>query len=370
VPAGFSLSMTTPQGNVYYTTNGSDPRAAGGAPSASAIQGGSTTLNETSIVTARAYNGQEWGAPKTATFVVGAELAGPSNLVISEIMYQPAEPTAAEITAGYPDNKVFEYLEILNISGSPVDLNGVSFTIGLDFAFDDSTIKTIPAGGRLLLVRNQAAFVQRYGAGLNEIIAGEFQNNTGLSGAGERLVLSGSGGVIRDITYDDKYPWPEAPDGSGPSIVLVAPETNPDGNIGGNWRSSVGASGSAGMGDGLAFAGDPTADLDGDGLNAFAEYAFGTSDAAFNGSGEVLVPSISALGRFTVTFPRNLAADDAIVIIELSDDLDNWTPAGETLDLVSEVHGADGRSTFTFESSDPATNAPRSFVRLRVLPRE
>jgi len=375
VPVGFSLSMTTPQGNVYYTANGSDPRGPGGAPLASAIQGGSVTLNETSIVTARAYDGQQWGAPKTAIFVVGAELAGPSNLVISEIMYLPTEPTASEIAAGYITTNVFEYLEILNISGSPVDLNGVSFTTGLDFAFSVSAIKEIPAGGRILIVRNQAAFVQRYGSSLNGIIAGEFQNETGLSGRGERLVLSGSGGVIRDITYNDKYPWPEAPDGSGPSIVLVSPQTNPDGNIGGNWRSSVGALGSAGIGDGLAFVGDFTADLDGDGLNAFAEYAFGTSDTISNGSGEILVPAISAVGRFTVTFPRNLAADDAIVVIELSDDLDNWTPAGEMLNFVSEVHGGDGRSTFTFESPTlttnvPATIATRSFVRLRVLPRE
>jgi hypothetical protein len=370
VPSGFALSMTTPQGNVYYTMDGSDPRAAGGVPSASAIQGSSVALNQTSIVTARAYNGQQWGAPTKATFVVGAELAGPSNLVISEIMYQPADPTAADITAGYLDNNVFEYLEILNISGSPVDLNGVSFTTGLDFSFDNSAIKSIPAGGRVLIVRNQAAFTARYGSGLSGIIAGEFQNDTGLSGAGERLVLSGSGGIIRDITYDDKFPWPEAPDGSGPSIVLVSPESNPDGNLGSNWRSSVGNLGSAGVGDGLAFTGDGTADLDGDGFNAFAEYAFGTSDSVPNGGGEILIPSISVSGRFTVTFPKNLAADDAVIVIELSDDLNSWLPAGDLLEFVSEVHGADGRSTFTFESSDLAANAARSFVRLRVLPRE
>ncbi|MEJ6642441.1 MAG: CotH kinase family protein [Akkermansiaceae bacterium] len=369
VSAGFSLSMTTPQGSIYYTTDGSDPREAGGTPSASATQSGSAILNETAIVTARAYNGQQWGAPKTATFVVGAELAKPSNLVISEIMYQPVDPSPSEVTAGYTNNKVFEYLEILNISGSPVDLNGVSFTTGLDFSFDTSSIKSIPAGVRILVVRNQAAFVARYGAGLNGIIAGEFQNDTGLSGAGERLVLTGSSGVIRDITYDDKFPWPEAPDGSGPSMVLVSPLSNPDGNLGSNWRSSVGGFGSAGVGDGLAFTGDGTADLDGDGFNAFAEYAFGTSDSIPNGAGDILVPSVSASGRFTVTFPKNLSADDAVVIIELSDDLTSWIPAGDLLDLVSEVPGDDGRSTFTFESPNLEANVPRSFVRLRVLPR-
>ncbi|YCM43937.1 CotH kinase family protein [Verrucomicrobiaceae bacterium 227] len=370
VADGFALTMATPQGSVYFTTDGSDPRAAGGSPSVSAVQGGSLTLNETSVITARAYNGQQWGAPRVATFIVGSEVADSSNLVISEIMYQPAEPSPAEVSAGYATNNVFEYLEILNISGSPVDLNGVSFTTGLDFAFSGSAVTEVPAGGRVLVVRNQAAFVERYGADLNGIIAGEFQNDTGLAGGGERLVLTGVGGVIRDVTYDDRYPWPEAPDGSGPSIVLVSPETNPDGNIGGNWRSSVGSLGSAGAGDGLAFAGDATADLDGDGLNAFAEYAFGTSDSIRNGSGEILIPSISANGRFTVSFFKNLAADGAVITIELSDDLKSWVPAADLLDFVSEVHGNDGRSTFTFESPSPAVNASSSFVRLRVLPRE
>lgn len=369
VPPGFVLSMTTANGSVYYTTDGSDPRAPGGLPSGSASPGGSVTINSTQVVTARAYNGQEWGAPTQATFVVGADLAGPDNLVISEIMYNPAEPTAEELTAGFTNNNQFEYLEIYNVSANPVDLIGVSFIDGIDFDFTGSDITVIPANSRVLVVRDRTAFQFRYGAGLNGLIAGEFANDTGLSGSGEQIILSGVVGVIRDITYNDKYPWPEAPDGDGPSIVLVSPETIPDGNIGTNWRSSVGEQGSAGVGDGMAFSGDPTADLDGDGLNAFAEYAFGTSDDEVNTESEILMPAIAEDGHFTISYPMNLAADDALIIVEISEDLSSWVPAGEMLDLVSEVHGGDGRSTFTFETLTPAVQSARFFTRLRVTER-
>lgn len=369
VAPGYVLSMTADDGSVYYTTDGSDPRASGGLPSASATSSGMLIISETTVVTARAYDGQQWGAPTQATFVVGGGLAGPGNLVISEIMYQPAEPTAAEVAAGFDNNNQFEYLEIYNVSDNPVDLTGVSFTNGFDFEFTGSAITVIPAKGRVLVVRNQAAFEERYGPGLSGIIAGEFANDTGLSGSGERLVLEGAGGVIRDIEYNDKYPWPEAPDGSGPSIVLVSPETIPDGNMGTNWRSSVGALGSAGVGDGVPFVGDPTEDLDGDGFNAFAEYAYGTSDSEATREGEIVMPAISPEGRFTISHPMNLAADDARIIVEISEDLNVWFEAGEMLDLVSEVHGGDGRSTFTFEALSPAVEVQRFFTRLRVLSR-
>ena len=39
-----------------------------------------------------------------------------SALVISEIMYNPASPTAAEIVAGYADNDDFEFVELTNIA--------------------------------------------------------------------------------------------------------------------------------------------------------------------------------------------------------------------------------------------------------------
>ena len=369
VPQGFALSMTSGNGSVYFTTDGSDPRAQGGLPSGAASSGSSLTINASQVVTARAYDGQQWGAPTQATFVVGGDLAETTNLVISEIMYNPADPSAEELAAGFDNNNLFEYLEIYNVSDQPVDLIGVSFTDGIDFDFNNSSITVIEPKGRVLVVKSRAAFQYRYGSELNSLIAGEFANDTGLSKSGEHLVLSGVGGVIRDLTYNDRYPWPVAPDGSGSSIVLVSPETLPDENLGTNWRASVGELGSAGIGDGLAFSGDMNVDADGDGLSAFAEYAFGTSDEVPNQLDEILTTGIADGGFFTVSHPISLAADDALSILEVSDDLATWNPADQRLKLVEEVHQGDGRAIRTFHAVEAAGDRSRLFTRIRVIER-
>jgi len=369
VAENYQLSMSAGQGNVYYTLDGSDPRAAGGSPSASAVQGSMATLTGTTTVMARAYDGQEWGAPALATFVIGAEIADSTNLVISEIMYDPKGPTQGEIAAGYDDDSFFEYIELLNISNSQIDLTAVLFTDGLDFDFTGSAVTVLGPGERVLVVRNQAAFLSRYGAGLANLIAGEFANDTGLSGNGEQLELSGQFGVISDLTYNNKFPWPESSDGAGPSLVLVAPGSDPDEGLAGNWRPSVSASGSAGAGDAIAFVGDPNADLDGDGVTAFAEYALGTSDSDAGEGKDVLRASVGNDGRFKLTFPRNLAADDAIIAIEVSSNLDDWAAAGEMLDLDEETHDGNGIVTYIYETPDQAALSDRLFTRLRVLAR-
>ena len=368
VPNGFQLNMTVSQGGVYYTIDGSDPRAPGGAPSAGATNGSMVTLTETTTVIARAYDGAQWGAPTTATFVIGADLAGPNNLVISEIMYQPADPTQDEINAGFTNNNQFEYLELMNISGTIIDLTNVTFTDGIDFDFAGADITVLPPGERVLVVRDQAAFEHRYGFGLSGIIAGEFANDTGLSGSGEQIILIGFGGDIRNFTYNDKYPWPETPDGDGPSLVLISPVSNPNHDDAVNWRASVDLAGSAGGSDAVPFGpGDKTADLDGDGLNAFAEYAYGTSDLVFGG--QIVTSSVDTNGRFTVSYPRNLAADDALIVVEVSTDMVTWTPAGEDLEHDDEVHNGDGTSTLTLRTPEAASGANKFFVRLRVYER-
>ena len=368
VANGFQLNMTAPQGGVYYTADGSDPRALGGTPSASSFNGSIVTLNETTTVTARAYDGAQWGAPTSATFVIGADLAGPTNLVISEIMYQPAEPTPDEINAGFTNNNQFEYLELLNISGNILDLTNVSFTDGIDFSFVGAAITVLPPGERVLVVRDQAAFEHRYGLGVSSLIAGEFANDSGLSGSGEQIILMGFGGDIRNFTYNDKYPWPETADGDGPSLVLIAPISNPNHDDAVNWRASVDAAGSAGSSDAAPFGpGDKTVDNDGDGLNAFAEYAYGTSDLVFGG--QIITSSVDSKGRFTVSFPKNLAADDALVVVEVSTDMVTWTPTGETLEHEDETHNGDGTSTFTLRTPEAATDVTKFFVRLRVYQR-
>ncbi|MFT6861847.1 MAG: hypothetical protein ACJAVK_000400 [Akkermansiaceae bacterium] len=327
------------------------------------------TLTGTSTVVARTYDGQQWSAPTSATYVVGSELADSSNIVISEIMYNPAPPNASEIDAGFTNSNQFEYIELLNISTSPVNLLGMNFGTGINFDFSGASFTVLPPAGRVLVVNSQAAFEHRYGSGLNNLIAGEFAANTSLASAGERLTLDSGLEVIRDFTYNDQAPWPKSPDGMGPSLVLIAPKSNPDHSVGGNWRASAAASGEPGTGGSTLFVGDPMADNDGDGLSAFAEHAFGTNDSD-SGDGSVLQTAVAPDGSLSVTYPVNLAAEDAVVAMEQSTDLVTWTPAAPAFQLENEVHNGDGSATFTFETIAPAAPGSRLFVRLKVTARQ
>ena len=78
------------------------------------------------------------------TFGAGPSFSGAANvatsyvspIVVNELMYDPAQPTAAETTAGYSDAEDFEYLELYNRSATTQSLanyylgNGVGFTFG------------------------------------------------------------------------------------------------------------------------------------------------------------------------------------------------------------------------------------------------
>jgi hypothetical protein len=93
-------------------------------------------------------------------------------IVISEIMYNPRDPN---LGSPYTDNDDFEYVELHNIDPCSVTLqehdNELEIDVGwrftdeneaIDFTFPLGT--TIPAGGYLLLVKNEDAFNYRYTA--------------------------------------------------------------------------------------------------------------------------------------------------------------------------------------------------------------
>jgi hypothetical protein len=92
-----------------------------------------------------------------------------------------------------------------------------------------------------LIVKNRAAFEMRYGAGLP--VAGEYSGQ--LNNAGERIqALGGRGETVLDVAYGTLAPWPQAADGTGPSLEVVDPSA--DLNSPANWRASLEAGGSPG----------------------------------------------------------------------------------------------------------------------------
>lgn len=269
-------------------------------------------------------------------------------LVISEIMYHPADP-----------NGDAEYLELLNISGDRVlDLGGVRFTAGIDFTFPEGSL--LGPGERTLVVLNQAVFESVYGAGLP--IVGSFQQGSRLDNGGEEIKLEdASNSTIREFTYDDRLPWPVGADGGGLSLVLREPGNAPDHGLASNWHLSGRIGGSPGTEDAPGFTGDPNADFDGDGLTDLLEYALGNPLGERNGN-PLRVMTVDGVVRVSLTLSRT--ATGIAAFLETSPDLENWAPA-TVLEEISRIPVSPERETVVYEGPRAGGSAS-SFYRFKV----
>ena len=364
IPDSGSLHLAASPGTIHYTTDGADPRLEGGSvnPTASsATSGVPISLTSSSFVRARTLNGGVWSPITEAQFIL-APIADASNIVISEIMYNPA---------GSSEDS--EWVELMNISTDTIDLTDLSFT-GIDYTFPLGT--TLAAGQRIVVVKNQITFGVSYlTAGMN-IAPGEFAS-TSLDNTGEQIALIDATGTdAQRFTYNDKSPWPTAPDGDGYSLVLIAPGTSPNHTIPAHWRSSRLPGGSPSGTDATPFTGDPDLDNDGDGLSAFLEHALGS----INGDAENSPESYMTVGSgsfdngaggndeyLTMTFRRNLGADDVLFSVQVSPNLSAWTSLGTQ--YVSSVSNNDGTENVTYRSTTELDSVPREFIRLRVSER-
>ena len=224
-------------------------------------------------------------------------------------------------------------------------------------------------GERAVIASNLAAFEYRYAGGLAGLrIAGQFSNN--LSSDGENIaLLDALGNAIRDFTYNDQSPWPEGADGDGYALVLINPTANPNHGNPMNWRSGMVPNGPPGNSDGTKFSGDPQADLDGNGIADFYQYALAPP-------GGTPMEPVAGVENFTVneatspymtfTFTRNRAADDVYYAVEVSPDLDKWIRDAGLLVLVSRVDHSDGTETLTYRTARPVTEYAALFARLAV----
>ena len=240
---GDAVTLIAPAGTIYFTTDESDPRASDGgaapwSPTATAAVG-ALTLPVTTTLKARALNNGVWSALTEAVFLPGAQPARASALVLSEIDYQPAAPSAGEAAQGYDQRKDFEFIELLNTSSATVDLTGVAFTVGIRFHFDtQSALHHLLPGQRLVVVKNREAFSFRYPGVDPALIAGEFSRR--LSDQGDEIALRGADGAdIARFTFDNQAPWPRPAAGGGHSLVLLRPETHPNAADPSNWGTSL-----------------------------------------------------------------------------------------------------------------------------------
>ncbi|MGB2823650.1 MAG: lamin tail domain-containing protein, partial [Phycisphaerae bacterium] len=243
IDPGDSLTIDAPAGTIYYTTDGTDPRELyGGIAPGALTYSGAVPLNEGTHVKSRVYDNGEWSALNEATFCI--DLSG--DIRITEIMYHPSEPTAAEQAAGFNDGELFEFIEIKNVSATEtLPLEHLRFTNGIDFTFP--AISVAP-GGYVIVVKDQAAFNYRY-ATFTGTIAGEYDG--WLSNSGERIELNAPiGGTIHDFRYGDG--WYGHTDGEGFSLTI----RDPGGALelwdqSEGWRASAAPGGTPGTDDAL-----------------------------------------------------------------------------------------------------------------------
>jgi hypothetical protein len=271
----------------------------------------------------RAKQGSTWSALAESVYQVGTLTPTPTTLLVSEISYFPPAPHGEA-----------EFIELFNAGNSSLDLGGAKFTSGVDFAFPQGT--TLAAGGRILVVRNQTAFELLYGTG--KPIAGEFANDTALSNTGERLRLETSdGATLLDFSYGTSFPWPDAANGLGHSMVL---SSNADPSSPQLWRPSVSTFGTPGTSD--AFARLPGQSL--------TDYALASPTPDYNPASH------------TISIRRRLGADAVKLTAESSRDCVQWSST--SLQRIAETTDGSGISTLTWKL-DPAPE-DRAFIRIRI----
>ena len=234
-------------GSIYVTPDSAEFRARTSSPRGNEglfVQGGYDGHLSSFGGTLTIYDvtGREAG---TTTYA-GAPSPQQLGLRITEIMYNPSEPTLAEIDAGYFTENFFEYIELQNIGASTLDLTGAKFTGGIAFDFTGSAVTSLAPGQRVLLVRDQAAFTARYGTPVVPI-AGVYTG--GLDNAGEVLKTDdANNSTIQQFDYEDD--WYPQTDGGGFSLV-VRSETQDaglwDSKLG--WRPSDASGGTPGSDD-------------------------------------------------------------------------------------------------------------------------
>jgi regulation of enolase protein 1 (concanavalin A-like superfamily) len=139
------------------------------------------------------------------------EPLGPSSrhtqFVFSEIMYTPA-PRA--------DGLNTEYVEIYNSNPWWDDLGGYQLAGQVQYTFPSPTI--IPGGGFLVVAAAPADVQSAYGI---TNVMGPYSGS--LRKGGKLQLINAVQGILLDVTYANRLPWPAGASKTGHSIVLANP---------------------------------------------------------------------------------------------------------------------------------------------------
>jgi hypothetical protein len=233
-------------------------------------------------VKTRTLAGGVWSAAVESSFGVIAPVR------ITEIMYNPPPQSPEELARSggvVYDHDEYEFIEVHNAGEASVSLAALRFTDGVEMAFTDGML---PGGSYGVVVRNAAAFANRYGASVATL--GEYggtPEDYRLSNGGENVVLRDSAGLmLQQVVYDDVAPWATAADGGGYSLATVQPRGVDSPNHPAAWRASRERLGSPGRRDTLP------GDLNGDDRVGLIDLAllqlhFGVASGASRDDGDL-----------------------------------------------------------------------------------
>ena len=283
--------------------------------------------------TSQTPTGTGWSAPLKLFLYNQTPLPTAQSLIISEIMYHPAEPTAAERALGWQQLEEFQYVVLRNVGTTVLSLAGMSLAEGISFYVDNIPASLLPAGASVAIVKNAAAFTYRYGSGIP--ILGQFSGE--LNRDGERLILrSANGTLLHFIEYDDTAPWPRDADGLGYALVVARPFDHLSLGNASTWRRSLDPTGEnvrpsalpLTTWQSLYFGNDPTAaaltaDPDLDGLINLVEYALGTNPNLPN---QLPLRVCPQAGSICVEYDRRPGLTDLTITPMESPQLSGWQP--------------------------------------------
>ena len=215
ITSNFALTMTTNKGDIYYTTDGSDPcLVITGNIQPQAMQYiQPLILTQTTHVKARTFADGVWSALHESTFLLESPF---TKIAIIEMMYNPK------------GGDKYEFIKLKNIGNAPIDMSYAHFE-GIDYVFSAGSV--LDYGQCWVLVKNAKFFNERYEADFFAIYQGKLSNK------GEKITLKDiSGNVLSSVRYDDDNGWALSSDGKGDSLVVIQEHGNL--NESSNWQAS------------------------------------------------------------------------------------------------------------------------------------
>ncbi len=199
-------------------------------------------LTQSTTVKARVFLDEQWSPLAEADYRISIP-ARPEDVRVSEVHFHPRSPDAREVAAGFTDADDFEFLEIVNVGDTPIDLSGVRFVTqtidgeeeGVSFDFSSSAVRELAPDERLVIVEDLEAFAFRYGSEVP--VAGQWQGK--LSNSAETITLWVGDQLAQQFRYVDG--WYPIADGDGPSLEFVSlrDAVLEDWNEPANWRPSI-----------------------------------------------------------------------------------------------------------------------------------